>query len=122
MKKPFRAYLLGFILSLLLTLSAYQLVEHHIRSHHISPSDDVSVFVLLVLALIQFFVQMVLFLHLGREKKPRWNLMAFGFMTTVVLILVLGSLWIMNHLNYHMMSPQQTNTYIINDEGFGHSH
>ncbi len=37
-------------------------------------------------------------------------------MMLVVAILVLGSLWIMNHLNYHM-SPAGTNSAIMKDEG-----
>jgi cytochrome o ubiquinol oxidase operon protein cyoD len=51
------------------------------------------------------WIQLHYFLHLGDEPKPQWNLLTFGFMIGVVLILVFGTLWIMNNLNDRMM-PQ----------------
>jgi hypothetical protein len=38
-------------------------------------------------------------------------------MMLVLGILVLGSLWIMSNLNYHMQSPSQLDQSIIQDEG-----
>jgi hypothetical protein len=39
-------------------------------------------------------------------------------MLVVLAIVVAGSLWIMNNLNYHMtMSPNQLDHSIIQDEG-----
>jgi cytochrome o ubiquinol oxidase operon protein cyoD len=55
------------------------------------------------LALVQAAVQFLFFLHLGREFKPRWNLLVFSFMALVLLILVFGSLWIMYNLDTRMM-------------------
>jgi cytochrome o ubiquinol oxidase operon protein cyoD len=66
---------------------------------------------LVVLALLQFFVQLVYFLHLSAEKGSRWRLFVFSFMVMVVAILVFGSLWIMNNLNYRM-TPEQVNNYM----------
>ena len=57
------------------------------------------------------------FLHLGKETKPRWKLYVFGFMVSVVLIIVFGSIWIMNNLNYRM-TPAQINQY-MNSQGGG---
>jgi hypothetical protein len=37
-------------------------------------------------------------------------------MLLVLFIIVIGSLWIMNNLNYHT-SPNHTTDYIIHDEG-----
>jgi len=102
---------LGFLVSLELTLGAYLLVVHH------AFSSSRLVLTIICLAIAQLLVQLVFFLHLGRESKPRWNLTVFSFALTVVLILVVGSLWIMSHLNYNQMTPAQTNTYIIKDEG-----
>lgn len=69
-----------------------------------------------ILALAQFFAQLYYFLHLGRETKPRWKLLVLCFMILVVLIIVVGSIWIMYNLNYRM-SPQQMNTYMLNQNG-----
>jgi cytochrome o ubiquinol oxidase operon protein cyoD len=106
-----KGYLIGFIASLILTLAAYFLVAHHILA------GNSLVAAITVLAVSQLIVQLLFFLHLGRESKPRWNLVFFGFMFLIVGILVIGSLWIMNNLNYNTMSPQATDTYIIKDEG-----
>jgi cytochrome o ubiquinol oxidase operon protein cyoD len=98
-------YVGGFLGSITLTLIAYLLARHS------GINRDVLVGVLAGLAIIQFGVQMLLFLHVGEERKPRWRLMAAGMMLAVVLILVFGSLWIMNNLNYRM-TPQQINQYM----------
>jgi len=105
-----RSYVTGFVLSVLLTLAAYFIVTKHLLTRG-------TVAAIIALAIIQLFVQLVYFLHLGRESKPRWNLMVFAMAAIVVLILVLGSLWIMNHLNYHM-SPEQVNQYLQSQDGF----
>jgi len=111
-----RAYVIGFVASIVLTLSAYGLVVAHVNSHHWWPSDQVVIPTIIGLALVQFVVQLIFFLHLGTESKPRWKLLVFGFMVLVVSILVFGSLWIMNNLNYHM-TGNSANTFIIHDEG-----
>ena len=105
-----RTYVTGFILSVTLTLIVYLTVVHH------ALVGNALVAFIIALALIQFYVQLFFFLHLGRESKPRWKLLVLGFMTMVVLILVLGSLWIMANLNYRM-TPQQINTYMQNQDG-----
>jgi len=106
-----RMYVSGFVASIVLTLTAYLLVVNHALSRRILIGAVVA------LALTQFLVQVVFFLHLGRETKPRWKLAVFLFMTMVVLILVFGSLWIMTNLNYRM-TPAQINTYMNNQAGF----
>jgi cytochrome o ubiquinol oxidase operon protein cyoD len=106
-----RMYVTGFISSLVLTVTAYLLVVNHAFSRH------GLIAAVVVLALTQFFVQVIFFLHLGRESKPRWKLAVFLFMTMVVLILVFGSLWIMTNLNYRM-TPQQINNYMNEQSGF----
>jgi cytochrome o ubiquinol oxidase operon protein cyoD len=95
----------GFVSSVALTLIAYWLVTHG------SASKNVLVAVLAVLAITQFIVQMVLFLHIGEERGTRWKLITAGMMLTVVLILVVGSIWIMNNLNYRM-TPKQIMQYM----------
>jgi len=110
------SYTAGFILSLVLTITAYVMVSNY--SHGNSGANHKYLLsAIFALALIQLFVQLIFFLHLDRESKPRWNLMVASFAVTVVLILVLGSIWIMNNLNYHTQSPMTTDQSIIKDEG-----
>ena len=97
-----RNYVTGFIFSILLTLTAYLVVAMHLLA------GSVLIVVIVGLALIQLWVQLIFFLHLDREKGPRWNLAIFLSTVGIILILVAGSLWIMNNLNYnHMMSDQE---------------
>jgi cytochrome o ubiquinol oxidase operon protein cyoD len=105
-----RTYVTGFVWSIGLTLTAYALVVHH------TFSPTVLIAAIIGLALVQFMIQMLFFLHLGRETKPRWKLFVFLFMVMVVVILVFGSLWIMANLNYRM-TPDQINAYMNNQGG-----
>ncbi|MGH7157189.1 MAG: cytochrome o ubiquinol oxidase subunit IV [Candidatus Saccharimonadales bacterium] len=109
-------YTAGFILSLSLTSFSFYLVHRHVASGHVSPTDKFMVIALSVLAVTQLFVQLIFFLHLDRESKPRWNLTVLMFALIVVFIIVAGSLWIMYHLNYNM-SPQQMNNYMLRQDG-----
>lgn len=116
-----RGYITGFILSLGLTMAAYLLVREHANpSHQFFTNTTLSIWVT-VLAITQLVVQLVFFLHLSRESKPRWNLTVLSFAALIVLILVFGSLWIMYSLDYHhpnsKMTPAQTDQHIIHDEG-----
>jgi len=110
------SYSIGFGLALLLTIAAYVVTKHHVNSGHVSPSDTAMQVILIVLAVVQLFVQMFFFLHLGRETKPRWRSMAFIFALGVVLIVVVGSVWIMNNLNYRM-DPHEINNYLRDQDG-----
>lgn len=110
-----RAYVAGFALSLILTATAYTLVTHDIFS------GWGLVYALAALAVTQLLVQLIFFLHLGRESRPRWNLTVMLFAVLVVCILAFGSLWIMKNLSYghvHNLTPSQTNQLIIHDEGY----
>ncbi|HSW77616.1 MAG TPA: cytochrome o ubiquinol oxidase subunit IV [Candidatus Chromulinivoraceae bacterium] len=99
-------YIAGFILSVLLTFSAYEFVVNH----YVGGVGLIAIIV--TLAITQLIVQLVFFLHLGRGKEAKWNLAAFLFMLMILVILVAGSLWIMYNLNYNMMSPDQMNSYM----------
>jgi cytochrome o ubiquinol oxidase operon protein cyoD len=113
----YKTYITGFLLSIILTMDAYLVVAHHVDSHHKAFSHSFLMVWLVGLAIVQLFVQLIYFLHLAKESKPRWNLTIAVFAVIVVGILVFGTLWIMGNLNYHAVSPHQTDTYIIHDEG-----
>lgn len=108
----FRAYVIGFVSALVLTICAYLLVVNH---HGTGNTNGVEA-AIIGLALVQFGVQLWFFLHLGKETRPRWKLLVLAMMVMVVLILVFGSLWIMDNLNYRM-TPQQINDYMNNQGG-----
>lgn len=111
-KVTLATYTTGFVLSILLTLLAFDIV---------SDGDFVGwtlVWALMGLAVAQLAVQVVFFLHLDQEERPRWNLMAFAFMGLVLLIVVVGSLWIMDNLDrYHGPPPEEVEDYLLDEEG-----
>lgn len=112
-----KQYIIGFILSLVLTFSAYFLTLAHTSSFHKVIPHDILITSILVLAIFQLVVQLGFFLHLWSETKPRWNLIFFVSTLGIVLIVVIGAIWIMNHLNYNM-TPMQINQYIQSQDGF----
>ncbi len=66
-------------------------------------SGPIFLFAIVGLALVQAIFQLLFFLHLGQEAKPRWEMLVFYFMLLVLFIVVIGSLWIMNDLNNRVM-------------------
>ncbi len=115
-----RSYTVGFILSVILTLSAYIPVVLRRNWDNVVFSSGFLIPWVISLAVLQLFVQLIFFLHLGHEKGPRWNTGFFIATVGIMLLVVLGSLWIMYHLNYNMM-PQDVNSYIENKEGIHYS-
>lgn len=103
-----RSYITGFVLSLLLTVAAYVSVVNEIVT------GQTLVIAIVGLAVAQLLVQLIFFLHLGREEKPRLNLTVFAFMLLVVGIIVIGSLWIMDNLNYNMM-PHEMDGHMLDE-------
>lgn len=110
----YMSYIYGFIMSVLLTLASYIAIVKQIFT------GGVALLFILTLAFIQLIVQMVFFLHLGKETGPRWKLTVFLFTFSIVLTVVIASIWIMYHLNYNM-TPQDMNSYIIKSEGINNS-
>lgn len=109
-----RSYVNGFILSTVFTLLAYFVVVNKIFS------GWVLVTVVICLAILQLAIQLIYFLHILQESKPRWNLIIVLSTISIILIIIVGSLWIMNNLNYnHILSPTDTVNFILRDEGMG---
>lgn len=92
-----RSYIIGFILSIILTILPYYMVVNHLFER------EALLGAIVILAILQLLVQLIFFLHLGDESKPRWNLITFVFAIIVVGVVVFGSIWIMNNLDYNMM-------------------
>jgi cytochrome o ubiquinol oxidase operon protein cyoD len=105
-----KSYITGFALSILLTLAAYSAVVQKVFEGAMLTA------VILGLAVIQLTVQVIFFLHLGQESKPRWNLIFFLSTISIILTVVIASLWIMANLNYNM-TPHEMNEVLMLREG-----
>jgi cytochrome o ubiquinol oxidase operon protein cyoD len=102
-KKTLQSYITGFVLSIILTLVPYILVTKHIVN------GFTLVTIIVAFAFVQLLVQMLFFLHMKEESKPRLNLLVFISFFGVIVIVVVASIWIMQHLNYNMNLMQLKN-------------
>lgn len=93
----YKPQFIGFVLSLILTVAAFRIVTHK----HLEGMD--LMVTLYSFAIIQAILQLVFNMHLGLESKPRWNLISFLFTVVVIFIIIGGTIWIMNNLDYNLM-------------------
>lgn len=97
-KKTLSVYILGAVLCVILTLVPFATVMYKL-------ADVNTTYVILVVsAILQFFVQVICFLRLNlKTMQSQTNVLAFVFSIFVLVVIVAGSIWIMWHLNYNMM-------------------
>jgi cytochrome o ubiquinol oxidase subunit IV len=93
-----RSYILGFALSAILTAISFRLVMGGIPV-----LNQVTGLLVMVLAAIQIVVHMVCFLHMDFRSDDGWTMMALIFTAVLVAITLIGSIWVMYHLNVNMM-------------------
>lgn len=94
-----RLYLIGFISCLFLTSLSFSLTAFKFFS------TPILIALLVFLAILQAFTQLIYFMHMGKEAKPRWMTLLFYFMVLVLAIIVIGSLWIIYDLDSRTMHP-----------------
>lgn len=105
-----KSYVIGFALSLIFTFIPYSLVVNQVIT-------GTTLLVTIVgFALIQMIIQVTFFLHIGRGPKPNWNLFFFASTFGIILVVVGGSIMIMNNLHYNM-SPEEKIKKVVSDEG-----
>ena len=97
-----KSYMIGFVLSVILTAVAFALV---MDKGHGGFGVDTVLAAILVLAVVQVFVHVVYFLHMDRSAEQRWNVVAFGFTVMILVIVVSGSVWIMHNATSNMAHP-----------------
>lgn len=99
----FRGYMIGFLLSVVLTIIPFWLVMGDVFGNNM-----VTAVFVLELGVVQIFVHMYYFLHMNTKSEGGWTMMALIFTVVIVLIALIGSMWVMHHLNTHMMpmSPE----------------
>lgn len=93
-----KGYLIGFVLSVLLTVLPFWLVMGHVFESGVWTSV-----IILGLAAVQILVHVVCFLHVNPKSEDGWTLMSFIFTMVMVLIVLVGSIWVMYNLNVNMM-------------------
>lgn len=86
----FKSYVIGFILSIVLTIIPLVLVMNHMLS------KIPLLIMILVMAVLQFLVQLFFFMHIREGEKPRYNVMTLILGLVIVFTIVAGSVWIMS--------------------------
>lgn len=119
MNGSIKSYIIGFFLSVILTLMAYFPVSLKVNSGESVFPVEILLAWILSLAVMQLFVQLIFFLHLGNKKSPKWNLVFFIGTIGIVIMIVIGSIWIMYNLNYNMLPNVED--YLIQNEGANHN-
>lgn len=105
------AYLTGFASCLIVTLLSFSVVMFA------AVGSGSKIALITILAACQVALQSYYFLHVGRSRTPKWKTAAYIFTIINVVIIVLGSLWIMANLNYNMKHDmQKAEQEIIKDE------
>jgi len=96
-----RGYLVGFGLSVLATVVAFFLSGTSLVWQPSIPAA------LIVLAIAQMGVHIVFFLHITTRPDSINNVMALVFGVFIVFVLIVGSVWIMTHLNHNMIPMER---------------
>ena len=92
-----RDYVIGFVLSVILTAIPFWLVMTMPLSAAATGA------IIMGFAVVQIVVHMVYFLHMTPKAEGGWSLTSLVFTIIVVVIMLAGSLWVMHHLNTNMM-------------------
>ncbi|AWK89332.1 cytochrome o ubiquinol oxidase subunit IV [Azospirillum thermophilum] len=93
----FRSYMIGFLLSVVLTAVPFWLVMGEVMD------PSLTTVAILGLGVVQIVVHMVYFLHMNSRSENGWTMLALIFTLILVVITLTGSLWVMYHLNANMM-------------------
>lgn len=86
-----KSYVIGFVLSIVLTIIPLVVVLNGLMS------KTGTLVLILLMAVLQFAVQLVFFMHLKEGKDAKWNMMALLLGIIILLTIVAGSIWIMTY-------------------------
>ena len=100
----FKGYVTGFALSVILTAIPFWLVMGNVLDDTLKTS-----IVIMALAAVQIVVHMIYFLHMNTKSEGGWTFLALAFTLTLVVITLVGSIWVMYHMDRNMMpmSPHE---------------
>jgi cytochrome o ubiquinol oxidase operon protein cyoD len=103
------SYVIGFVLSLVFTLVPYWLVAEKVLTGYAVLAA------ILGFAFLQLLVQVIFFLHLGRERGPRFQTWFLVATVGAFITVVGGSIVIMSHLHSNM-APSEKLQRLVDDE------
>jgi len=91
-------FITGSALAVLLTAIPFWLVMS--GGLHSGSATALTIF---AFAMVQIVVHVVYFLHVDTKSEGGWTLMATLFTAIIVVLTIVGSIWVMYHLDVNMM-------------------
>lgn len=98
-----RDYVTGFVLSVILTAIPFFLVMSGLVG-----SGRLTAFLVLACAVSQIIVHMIYFLHMNLRSEAGWTMISLVFTIVVLVIAVIGTIWVMYHMDANMMPGMAT--------------
>jgi cytochrome o ubiquinol oxidase subunit IV len=92
-----KSYVVGMVLSLVLTLASFGVVMTDAVPHGFGLTTIV------VLCVVQLIVQLVFFLHIGASRDQKAKTGIFVCTAFLIAVIVGLSLWVMHNANENMM-------------------
>lgn len=97
-----RSYLIGFALSVILTVIPFWLVMNDVIAN---PNSSIPI--IFALGAAQMLVHLHYFMHVNVDVEAGWQMMA-GVLTVILIVIIMaGSLWIIGHLETNMMPEHE---------------
>lgn len=99
MHKTLSSRIIGYLLSLILTLIAFLVT----LNPDFQSTIPITTTLLLALALLQFIVQSICFLNVWEKEGPPWKLMIYVSTLSIAMVIIVFTIWIIHRLDYNMM-------------------
>jgi cytochrome o ubiquinol oxidase operon protein cyoD len=106
-REGIQTYAIGFVLAALLTAASFYVVRTPLIWGPGIP------FALVVLAIAQMGVHLVFFLHMTTDPDNTNNALALAFGVLIVGLVIVGSLWIMYHLDTRLMPAGEMQQHMM---------
>ena len=98
----YRSYIIGFLLSVLLTAIPFWIVMGDVEI-----SRNWAIGVIFGLGAIQILVHVFYFLHVDLKAEEGWQAMSMLFTVVLLVIVLVGSIWVISHLHENMMPAHE---------------
>ncbi|MEL6952381.1 MAG: cytochrome o ubiquinol oxidase subunit IV [Pseudomonadota bacterium] len=98
----YRGYITGFVLSALLTIVPFAIVIGEV-----DVSLGWALAVIFGLGAVQIMVHVYYFLHVTFAAENGWQVLSITFTAIVLVICLVGSIWVMFHLEENMMPAHE---------------
>ncbi|MTI02871.1 MULTISPECIES: cytochrome o ubiquinol oxidase subunit IV [Alphaproteobacteria] len=98
----FKSYVIGFLLSVVLTLIPFWIVLGDVMDN-----TAWAVAIIFTLGAAQMLVHIHYFLHVTLKAEEGWQAMSLGLTVLLLVIVLAGSIWVMFNLDANMMPAHE---------------